>query len=459
MFSKQTYIDRRNTLKKQVQSGVILLLGNEDCGMNYAANTFPFRQDSSFLYYFGLDYAGLTAILDIDQDDDIIFGNDITIDDIVWMGKQPSIHDKAQYVGVTHTLPESQIAPYLQKALSQNRVIHFLPPYRCEHTLKLQEWLGIAPREQGEKSSFDLKKAIVNQRIYKSDEEIEHIESAVTVSNAMHEVAIRQARPGMKEYEVAALMEAEAKKRGCTLSFPIICTIHGETLHNYTQSYTLKSGDMLLLDAGAEDADHYCGDISSTLPVDRTFTSQQKLIYRITEMMHQTAVDALIPGRPYKEIYYQSCGVMVEQLKALGLMKGNVDEALAAGAHALFMPCGTGHTLGLDVHDMENLGEFLVGYNGKAKSTQFGIKYLRLARPLEPRFVLTVEPGMYFIPDLIDMWQQEKRHESFINYSEVRKFIGFGGIRNEENYLIEDHGARRLGSYLPRTAEETEAWR
>lgn len=452
-------MSRRKRLQKDVASGILLFLGNDDCGMSYADNTYHFRQDSSFLYFFGLDYAGLSAIIDVDNDEEIIFGDELTIDHIVWMGTQPTIKEKSALVGVKRTEPSANLRNHIAKAVKQGRAIHFLPPYRTEHQLKLMNLLGIYPEEQSERASVPFIKAIVAQRSIKTEVELIQIEEAVNISAEMHLQAMRMAQPGMKEAEIAAAVTEIALAHEGNLSFPVIATINGQTLHNHYHGNTLKEGDMLLLDAGAENKMHYAGDLSSTVPVSKQFTEQQKEIYQIALKAHQSAVAALKPGVPFKNIHLLAVRTIAEGMKELGLMRGDMAEAVNSGAHALFFQCGLGHMMGLDVHDMENLGEVWVGYDGQAKSTQFGLKSLRLARPLEPGFVLTIEPGIYFIPELIEMWRSERRFEQFINYDMVDKYRSVGGLRNEEDYLITPDGARRLGKYVPTTIEEVEAMR
>lgn len=459
MFSAKTYIERRRRLQADVASGILLFLGNDDCGMNYADNTYHFRQDSTFLYFFGSDYAGLSAIIDIDNDREIIFGDELTIDHIVWMGTQPTIREKSLQVGVNLTMPPSSLKTYIDEAIRKGRKVHFLPPYRPEHQVKLFELTGVNPAEQASLASLDFIKAVVNQRNYKSDEEIVQIEDAVNISAEMHLHAMQMARPGMKEADIAAAVTSIALAREGNLSFPVIATINGQTLHNHYHGNILKDGDMLLLDAGAENRMHYAGDLSSTIPVSKRFSDRQRSIYQIALNAHQSAVAALRPGVAFRDIHLLAVKAIVDGMKELGLMKGDATEAVNAGAHALFFQCGLGHMMGLDVHDMENLGEVWVGYNGEPKSTQFGLKSLRLARKLEPGFVLTIEPGVYFIPELIDMWKAEKRFEQFINYSEVEKYRDFGGLRNEEDFLITADGARRLGKHVPITMEDVEAMR
>lgn len=457
MFQKTTYIERRNLLKKNVGSGILLFLGNDLCGINFEDNTYPFRQDSSFLYYWGLAYPGLAAIIDIDNDNEIIFGNELTIDEIVWMGTQPSLHEKSELVGVNNTQPYNSVKDYISKALPQGRKVHYLPPYKAEHLLKLSDWTGTPVKALEPSSNFI--KAVVNQRNYKTAEEIVEIEKACDITANMHIMAMKKVAVGMKEYEVAAALEEVAYASGGSLSFPTIATVNGQILHNHYHGNTIKEGDMFLVDAGAETAMGYAGDMSSTIPAGKKFSPRQKEVYDIQVRSHLAAVEALRPGIRFEEVYDLSARVICEGLKDLGLMKGDPSEAVKAGAHAMFFQCGLGHMMGLDVHDMENLGEVWVGYDGKPKSTQFGRKSLRLARELEPGFVLTIEPGIYFIPELIDLWKSEKRFAQFINYNKLEEYRNFGGLRNEEDYLITETGARRLGKKIPLTADEVEALR
>ncbi len=457
MFSTDTYKNRRAALKKNVGSGLMLFFGNEECGMSYEDNTYHFKQDSSFLYFFGLDYAGLAAIIDVDEDREIIFGNELTIDDIVWMGTQPTLHEKAHRVGISEVRPASELKSYLDAAASKGQEIHYLPVYRAEHRLKLQNLLGIHPG--AEQPSVPFIKGIVNLRNYKTAEEIIELEKACDVTADMHIEAIRTVKVGMHEYEVAAALEAVAQANGCRISFPTITTVNGQTLHNHYHGNLINEGDMVLIDAGAETEMGYCGDMSSTVCAGKTFTTRQKEVYDIQVASHLAAVNALKPGIPFKDVYELSCRVICEGMKSLGLMKGDPAEAVAAGAHAMFFPCGLGHMMGMDVHDMENLGEVWVGYDGQPKSTQFGRKSLRLARPLEPGFVLTIEPGIYFIPELIDLWKSENRFTDFICYDKLEPYRNFTGLRNEEDYLITETGARRLGKRIPLTTEEVEALR
>lgn len=459
MFHKSIYIERRKQLKQKVGSGLILLLGNEESPMNYADNTYHFRQDSTFLYYFGLDYAGLAAVIDIDGDREIIFGNELTIDDIVWMGTQPTLVEKSRMVGVERTEPLNRLEEILNESSHGGRKIHYLPPYRPENKIRIFNLLGILPARCAVEASVELIKAVVAQRAVKSEEEIEEIEKAVNISVDMHVAAMKMARPGMMEAEIAAEVERIALAADGHTAFPVILTVNGQTLHNHYHGNILKPGDLVLCDTGAETTRRYAGDLSSTFPVDPVFTPRQKEIYNISLTAHQKAVAALGPGVPFKEVHLTACKTIATGMKEMGLMKGNVDDAVAAGAHAMFFPCGTGHMMGLDVHDMEDLGEVYVGYDGQPKSTQFGLKSLRLARELRPGFVLTIEPGIYFIPELIDRWRAENKFTDFINYEKLETYKNFGGLRNEENFLITETGYRLLGKPKPKTVEEVEAQR
>lgn len=458
MFQKEIYINRRTKLKESFSSGLLIFLGNTQSSMNYADNTYHFRQDSSFLYFFGLDQPGLIGLIDIDNDKEFIFGNDLTIDDIVWMGVHPTLSERGIAVGIEHTGSISDFENYIESA-RKSKKIHFLPPYRPENKLKLFKLLEIKPDEIEINASKELTLAVINQRNYKSHEEAEEIEKAVNTTVDMHLAAMRVVKPGMTEAEVAAKVYEVALAAGGNISFPIIATINGQTLHNHYHGNTIQSGQMFLLDAGAETAMHYAGDMSSTIPVDKQFTDQQKVIYDIALNTHNRAIDALKPGVRFKDIHLGAAKNIAEGLKDLGLMKGDIEEAVMAGAHAMFFPCGLGHMMGLDVHDMEDLGEVYVGYDGEEKSNQFGLKSLRLGRKLEPGFVLTIEPGIYFIPELIDLWKSDNKHMDFLNYYEIEKFRNFGGIRNEEDFLITENGARLLGKPLPKTIEDVEAER
>jgi Xaa-Pro aminopeptidase len=457
MFSKEIYIQRREKLKKSVVSGLILLLGNDESPMNYADNGFHFRQDSSFLYFFGLNHPFLAGILDCDSGDDKIFGNDLTVEDFVWMGPQPTIAKQSMQVGVSKTGDIASLVVLLEEAKAKGRKINYLPPYRSENKIKLFEWLGIHPNESKARASLELILGVVNQRNYKSNEEILEIRKACDVSVDMHTLSMRMAKPGVSEAQIAAAVYEVALAAGGQIAFPIIATINGQTLHNHYHGNILKDGDMFLLDAGAETAMGYAGDLSSTTPVNGKFTSRQKDIYSICLESHNTSINLLKPGIPFKEVYFESARIIARGLKDLGLMKGNIDDAVVHGAHALFFPCGLGHMMGLDVHDMEDLGEVYVGYAGEQKSTQFGLKSLRLGRKLEPGFVFTIEPGIYFIPELIDQWKATNHNSDYINFEKVEEYRAFGGLRNEEDFLITENGCELLGKPKPKSIEDVEA--
>ena len=459
MFSRETYVGRRTALKAKLDSGIILLFGNFESPMNYADNCYRFRQDSSFLYFFGLDQPGLAAVIDLDEDREIIFGDEQTIDQIVWMGNLPTVADRAARVGVTDTRPTGGLQDFLQTGAGAGRPLHFLPPYRPENKLRLLDLLEIPPDQAAARASLELITAVVALRSIKSGEEIAEIEKAVDTSVDMHLAAMVMARPGMREAEIAAEVERVAVAAGGGISFPVIATVHGETLHNHHHGNILKSGGLFLLDAGAQTALNYAGDLSSTFPVDPKFTARQKTIYDIALAAYRAAVETIAPGVRNLDVHLSAARTIAAGMKDLGLMKGNPDDAVTAGAHAMFFPCGIGHMMGLDVHDMEDLGEVHVGYAGRPKSTEFGLKSLRLARPLEPGFVLTVEPGIYFIPQLMDLWRSQNRFVEFLDYDELDKWRGFGGIRNEENYLVTADGKRRLGKPKPLTTEEVEGIR
>jgi Xaa-Pro aminopeptidase len=459
MFPRETYVARRDALMSQFDGGLLLFLGHNDSPMNYADNPYHFRQDSTFLYYFGLDQADLAAIVDVDAGTATIFGDELTIDYIVWMGDLPTIAARAERVGVSDTQPRTALGEILGRAAAAGRAIHFLPPFRAETKLQLMDLLDLPYDETISEASAELIRAVVAQRNYKTDEEVAEIERAVVTSVSMHEAAIRMARPGMKEMEISAEVERIAMAAGGSVAFPVIATINGQTLHNHFHGNTISDGDLFLLDTGAETAMGYAGDLTTTFPVGPTFSDQQKTIYEIMLSAYDAAVSTLAPDVPNRDVHFAACRATFEGMKGLGIMKGDTDEALAAGAHAMVMPHGIGHMMGMDVHDMENLGEVEVGYAGGEKSTQFGLKSLRLARPLEPGFVLTIEPGIYFIPQLIDVWKAEGRLADFIDYDELDKWRDFGGVRNEEDYLITADGARRLGPRKPQTVEELEALR
>lgn len=460
MFAAATYTNRRNQLKKDISSGLILLFGNNYLGMNYIANTYHFRQDSNFLYFFGINQAGLSAVIDVDANEDILFGNDRTIDDVVWEGPQPTIAALGEKVGVNTTRPFADLSEMIKKAVANEREIHFLPPYRFENKLRLQDWLNIPAAEQKGKASKALIQAIIAQRSYKSAEEIVEMEKAVNITRAMHHAVMRGAKAGKREAELAGLAQAIAVSTEGNLAYPVILSKDGQTLHNHHHSNILQNGDLVLGDFGGETKSCYAGDITRTFPVSKVFTSKQRDIYNIVLKAEEDSIAALKPGVPYQQIHLDAAKIIANGLKDLGLMKGDVDAAVEQGAHALFFPHGLGHMIGLDVHDMEDLGEDFVGYSDTIKRSElFGTAYLRLGRELEAGFVLTVEPGIYFIPELIDKWQAEKKFTDFINYDKLGAYRDFGGIRIEDNVLVTETGHRVLGERIAKTVEEVEAMR
>lgn len=460
MFSANIYKERRQILKEKLGSGLVLLLGNRNSPMNYKANIYHFRQDSSFVYYFGLDMPNLAGVIDIDEDKEIVFGDELTMDDIVWTGPQPSIQSLAKKVGVTETLPYHKIQKVLHAAQAQRKTIHFLPPYRSRNQVNLAQYFDLTYEAVPQHASVSLIKAVIGQRAIKSAEEIAEMEKAVNTTREMHMAAMKMAKAGMKEQELVGAAINIAVAHGGQLAYPVIMTVNGQTLHNHHHHHTLQSGQLVLGDFGAETTMRYAGDITRTFPVDSTFTTRQKDIYNIVLRAEEECIAALRPGLSYQQVHLKAAGIITEGLKALGLMKGNTEEAVRAGAHALFFPHGLGHMIGLDVHDMEDLGEDLVGYDEQVKRIdQFGTKYLRLGRTLQEGFVLTVEPGIYFIPELIDQWQAEGKYSDFLNYEKITTYKDFSGIRIEDNVLITANGHRVLGERIPKTVEEVEAMR
>lgn len=458
MFQPNIYIKRRKALRDQMQDGIILFLGNVEAPANYPDNTYKFRQDSSFLYFFGQSHPGYAGIIDLDNGDDIFFGTDVDIDDIIWMGPQPSIKELAAEVGVQKSMPFCKLKETIAQAIQQKRKIHFLPPYRYANMMLLEELTGIKASIVKQYASIELIKAVVNLRSVKEACEIEELDLACNIGYEMHTAAMRLCKPGVSEQYIAGVLEGIAASYGSMVSFPIILTQHGETLHNHDHSHLLEKGRMMLTDAGAERISNYCSDHTRTVPVGGIFEGRQKDIYNIVLACHDKALDITQPGITYQKVHLEVCKVLTQGLKDIGLMKGNVDEAVAAGAHALFLPHGLGHMMGLDVHDMEDLGQIYVGYDEETRpSTQFGLASLRMGRRLQEGFVMTDEPGCYFIPALIDQWKAEKKHIDFINYDAVESFKDFGGIRLEDDILITPEGSRFLGDKkIPITIEEVE---
>ncbi|MBR0223170.1 MAG: aminopeptidase P family protein [Bacteroidales bacterium] len=458
MFDKQVYISRRKRLLEQVRSGVILLVGNSEASCNYPDNQYQFRQDSSFLYFFGLDKPDLAAVIDAETGDEWIFGNDVDIDDIIWMGPQPLIADQAAAVGVSKTAPFSKLADCLKQAQQKGRTIHYLPPYRNHNKILLHQMLGIGFDALKAGASEDLIKAVVALRLIKEPCEIAEIDKACNLGYTMHLTAMKMMRLGMVEQELVGVMEGVCKSGGVMTSFPTILSQHGETMHNHNHDGILTEGRLSLIDAGVENASHYCTDNTRTLPTGGKFTPKQKDVYEIVLTANDYAREAARPGVAYRDVHLGAARIIVQGLKNLGLVHGDVDEMVAAGVQGLFMPHGLGHNMGLDVHDMEDLGENYVGYDpDQTRAKQLGLGSLRMARRLRPGHVITDEPGIYFIPALIEKWKSEGHNAQFIDFARLESYYDFGGIRLEDDLLITENGARILGTKrLPITVEEIE---
>ena len=461
MFSKETYVSRRAELKKLVKSGIIILFGNNDSPANYPNNAYsPFRQDSSFLYYFGQKRDGLVGIIDIDNDMETLIGDDISVEDIVWYGSVDSVHDMAQQVGVANTAPMKTLKTICNDALRQKRKIHFLPPYRFDIKLQVFDLLGIHPNQQKESASMELIKAVVKMRSAKEPQEIEELERAAVIGYKMHTTAMRMCKPGAIEQNIAGYLKGIAHGYGAMESFATILSQHGEIMHGAPSMNPLEDGRLLLVDAGAETINNYCSDNTRTMPVNGKFTQRQLEIYSIVEECHDYALKAARPGVKYWDVHFGVCRLMTDRLKELGLMKGDTDEAVAAGAHAMFLCHGLGHMMGMDVHDMENFDQINVGFDEETRPNleQFGTNCLRMGRRLEEGFVVTDEPGIYFIPALIDDWRSKGLHKDFINYDKLETYKDFGGIRIEDDLLITKDGCRFLGKdripYHPKDVEE-----
>jgi len=447
LFDKSTYTERRKQLRDKVGSGIILLMGNNDSPANYPNNAYHFRQDSSFLYFFGQHREGLAGIIDIDNNQEYLVGDDIDIDDIVWFGSVDSVADMAVQTGVEKTMPMRSLSDFVKKAKASGQTIHFLPPYRHDHMIQLMDMLGIHPSQQREAASIKLIKAVVDLRSVKSQGEIEEIERACAIGYEMHTTAIEMCREGVTEQEIAGRIGGIASSRGCKVSFSSIVTMHGEIMHGYPSPRPLEAGRLLLVDAGAETNENYCSDNTRTTPISGKFTQCQQEIYSIVKDCHDHALTLAAPGVKWWDVHFGVCRLMTERLKELGLMKGDTDEAVRQGAHAMFMPHGLGHMMGMDVHDMEGLGQTYVGFDDEVRPNleQFGTCSLRMGRRLQEGFVVTDEPGIYFIPALIDEWRSNGHCAEFLNFDMLETYKDFGGIRIEDDILITKDGCRILG--------------
>ena len=459
MFAKDIYVQRRKALCAQLKSGLLLFLGNREAPCNYLDNTYRFRQDSSFLYFFGLDEPDLAAVIDVESGTETLFGDDIGIDSIVWMGPQPPLSEKAEWVAVEQTRPMADLAEVIKRATAVGRTVHFLPPYRYDNQIILMDLLGIHPNEQKAKASEIFTRAVISLRALKQPEEIVELDKAANIGYMMHYAAMKMATLGMLEQELVGVMEGIAISNGYMPSFPIILSQNGETLHNHTHHQILTDGRLLLIDAGGETQSHYASDFTRTFPCSGRFSPEQKALYTLVQHATDHAMGLCKPGVPFKQVHLAAARVIVEGLKGMGIMKGNTDDAIVNGAHAMFFPCGLGHNMGMDVHDMEDLGEQWVGYDATvSRSPQFGLKSLRMAKALQAGNVMTVEPGIYFIPALMDKWRAEKHNIDYLCFDQMDKFRHFGGIRIEDDILITQDGYRMLGSKrLPATVEEVEA--
>ena len=460
MFDTATYIRRRNELKKLVKEGIIILFGNNESPANFPNNGYyPFRQDSSFLYYFGLQRDGLVGIIDIDNDKDILVGNDIDIEDIVWYGSVESMTEMMQRCGAQETLPMKALKTICNEALSKHRKIHFLPPYRHDIKIQVFDLLGVHPIQQKEAASMELIKAVVKMRSVKEQQEIEELERAAVIGYKMHTTAMRLTKPGVTEKFVSGQVDGIAHSYGAMVSFPTIYTQHGEILHGAPSMNKLEDGRLVLCDAGGETLNNYCSDNTRTMPVNGKFTQRQLEIYSIVEACHDYTLELAKPGVKYADVHFAVCRLMFDRLKELGLAKGNTEEAVRAGAHAMFLPHGLGHMMGMDVHDMENLDQINVGFDEETRPNleQFGTNCLRMGRRLEEGFVVTDEPGIYFIPALIDEWKARKHCAEFLNFDKLETYKDFGGIRIEDDVLITKDGCRFIGKdripYHPKDVE------
>ncbi len=458
MFNPEVYKNRRENLKKSLSKGVYLIMGNNETPMNYPDNTYHFRQDSNFLYFYGLDIAGMAAVIDTENDKDIIFANDVDIDDIIWMGPQPKVKELAQKSMINETMPFAKLEEYLQKAQKSGRKIHFLPPYKHDNKIFLNQVLGISFDKMKEEASLEFILAVIALRNIKEQVEIEEIDRACNIGYLMHTTSMKMAKPGVYEREMAGVMEGVSLSYGSVPSFPIILTKNGQTLHNHYHGNKLIAGDLMLQDAGAQTPMFYASDNTRTIPIGGKFSTKQREIYEIVLNSINGSMKLMKPEVKYFDVHLNACEIIAAGLKDLGLMKGDVKEAVKQGAHALFMPHGLGHMMGLDVHDMEDLGQIHVGYDKETRpSNIFGTAFLRMGRELKLGHVLTNEPGIYFIPELIDIWKSEGKFTNFINYEKLDAYRTFGGIRLEDDILITEKGSRILGEKrIPITVAEVE---
>ena len=473
MFSPEVYISRRRVLVEQMASkmpegrrGIAIFAGNVDAAVNYRGNDYKFRQDSNFLYYWGVDEPWFAAVLDLDTADECLYGNDVDIDDIIWMGPQPSVASKGAAVGCARTLPLARFDETVREAVAAGRPVHFLPPARYYNQMKLAELTGVsadAVRKVGPVAaggaSEELVKSVVAMRLIKEQCEIDELDKAAEIGYLMHTEARRGCKPGVLEQEIVGRMEGITYSKGWGPSFTTILSQNGETLHNHSHHQIITPGRLLVVDAGAESNTHYASDFTRTYPCSGKFTSRQREIYDIVQQANDYAFSLTKPGTTYWDVHYATARYLLEGLKSLDLVRGDVDEMLPLGISGLFMPHGLGHNMGMDVHDMEDLGENYVGYaEDQKRHPLLGLGNLRMARRLEPGHVVTDEPGIYFIPALIEQWKREGTDKGFVNYAKLEGYYDFGGIRLEDDVLVTADGARRLGPHrLPITSSDIES--
>ena len=466
MFSKEVYARRRQTLVAKMadsaaegKRGIALFIGNTEAPAQYKDNCYKFRQDSTWLYFFGIDQPLYAAIIDLDNGNETIFANDVEIGDIIWMGPQPSVASVAASVGVKKSAPYTDLNAAVAKVLAEGRPVHFVKPSRYYNTMKIASLLGCGTDEVAGRFSLALTKAIISMRLVKEDCEIEAIDDACNLGYEMHTVARNSIVPGIIEQEIVGKMDGVTLSKGWGVSFPTILTQHGETLHNHLHDKIIEPGKLMVIDAGAESNVHYASDFTRTYPTSGKFTAKQREIYQIVCDCNEFAFSITRPGISYREVHLKTMHLMLEELRALDIVRGDVQDMVEAGIAGLFMPHGLGHNMGLDVHDMEDYGENYVGYDDdQSRSPQLGLGSLRMARKLVPGNVITDEPGIYFIPALIEKWKSEKTDQGFVNYSKLESYYDFGGIRLEDDVLVTADGARRLGKErLPISPDDVEA--
>ena len=459
MFSAKTYTSRRAELRTKIGSGLILLPGNQQAPNNYPNNAYYYRQDSTFLYYFGLNIPSLVGLLDADTGEEMLFGDDFTVEDIIWMGPQPTLHELGAQVGVAKTYPLAELEKQLRDAVRQGRRVHYLPPYRGETKLHLSELLGIVPARLHDCKSVDLMFAVAEMREVKSAEELEELERAFHIGYAMHTLAMKMCRPGVVEREIAGAIEGVTKSMGSGVSFPSIVSQHGETLHNVCADGVLEAGRLLLVDAGGETVGNYCSDHTRTYPVSGRFTPRQREIYEIVLAAHDRVAETVKPGMMYTDIHRTAYLTLAEGLKAAGLVKGSAEDAVAAGAMTLFMPHGLGHGIGMDVHDCEAMGERSFDFSAIAgRAAESATCIHRATWRVRPGTVMSDEPGIYFIPALIDKCRAEGLYAGIVDYEALDAYRDFGGIRIEDDLLVTDSGCRFIGDRkIPITVDELEA--